>query len=101
MIHDLHAQLGYEKDATGKEVAVLAVEGETGGAGGVGKAVMERVTLLLDGKGKLVGVDLGGHDLGRVAVMLGRHEDVVSRRDADAEVERVGTEVTAVRVLVA
>ena len=98
MIQDLHARLGYEKDAKGKDVAVLAVEGETGGVGGVGKAVTQRVKLLLDGKGGLVGVDLGGHDLGRVAVMVGRHEDVVSTRDVEAEVERVGTEVTAVRV---
>jgi hypothetical protein len=98
MIQDLQAKLGYEKDGKGREVVVLAVDGETGGAGGVGKSATQRVQLLLDAKGGLVGVDLGGQGLGRVAVMAGRHEDVVATRDADVEVERVGTEVIAVRV---
>ncbi|HEY1957477.1 MAG TPA: hypothetical protein VGH28_17785 [Polyangiaceae bacterium] len=38
--------------------------------------------LLLDDRGALVGVDLGGSGLGRVAVMIGAHEDVASQRPA-------------------
>jgi hypothetical protein len=38
--------------------------------------------LLLDARGKLVGVDLGGAGFGRVAIMIGAHEDVASTRPA-------------------
>lgn len=42
--------------------------------------------LLLDNRGRLVGVDLGGSGFERVAVMIGAHEDVASQRDAKVSV---------------
>jgi hypothetical protein len=42
--------------------------------------------LLLDARGKLVGVDLGGGGFGRVAIMIGAHEDVASTRPARVHV---------------
>jgi hypothetical protein len=45
-----------------------------------------RAALLLDDRGRLVGVDLGGPGLERVAVMLGAHEDVASTREAEISV---------------
>jgi hypothetical protein len=42
--------------------------------------------LLLDGDGRLVGVDLGGEGFGRVVVMLGPHEAVASQRAARVSV---------------
>jgi hypothetical protein len=38
--------------------------------------------LLLDARGKLVGVDLGGEGFGRVVVMIGANEDVAEQRPA-------------------
>ncbi len=38
--------------------------------------------VLLDARGKLVGVDLGGEGFDRVAIMIGNHEDVASARPA-------------------
>lgn len=39
-------------------------------------------SLLLDAQGRLVGVDLGGAGLDRVAIMIGPHEAVASQRAA-------------------
>jgi len=50
--------------------------------------------VLLDARGKLVGVDLGGGGLDRVAIMIGRHEDV-----ARAEPARVVLNGSTLRVL--
>lgn len=38
--------------------------------------------LLLDARGKLVGVDLGGSGFERVAIMIGAHESVAQTRAA-------------------
>jgi hypothetical protein len=38
--------------------------------------------ILLDSRGKLVGVDLAGDGFGRVVVMRGANEDVASQRPA-------------------
>ena len=53
---------------------VITFEGDTPALGAT--------QLLLDARGKLVGVDLGGEGFGRVVVMLGAHEDVTSQRPA-------------------
>lgn len=45
-----------------------------------------RVTLLLDAAGRLVGVDLGGNELHRVAMMAGAFEDVAATVELSAEV---------------
>lgn len=44
------------------------------------------VVLLLDAKGHLVGVDLGGEGMSRHVVMLGAHEDVAEQRNVTAMV---------------
>ncbi|HWL84510.1 MAG TPA: hypothetical protein VNO21_01840 [Polyangiaceae bacterium] len=46
------------------------------------------VDLLLDEKGYLVGVDLGGEGFERLVVMLGPHEAVASQRPSPAEIVR-------------
>jgi hypothetical protein len=53
---------------------VIAFEGDTPSVGAA--------QLLLDAQGKLVGVDLGGAGLDRVAVMIGAHESVAQTRNA-------------------
>ncbi len=45
-------------------------------------------TLLLDGRGRLVGVDLGGEGFARTVVMLGGHEAVAEQRPARVRVAR-------------
>jgi hypothetical protein len=45
-----------------------------------------RVTLLLDARGHLVGVDMGGDGPGRLVVLLGTHEDVAETREVTAMV---------------
>jgi hypothetical protein len=45
-----------------------------------------RVTLLLDARGHLVGVDMGGDGPGRLVVLLGKHEDVAETREVTAMV---------------
>jgi hypothetical protein len=45
-----------------------------------------RVTLLLDARGHLVGVDMGGDGPSRLIVMLGKHEDVSETREVTAMV---------------
>jgi hypothetical protein len=44
------------------------------------------VVLLLDARGHLVGVDLGGDAATRLVVMLGKHEDVAETRAVTAMV---------------
>ena len=51
-------------------------------------------TLLLDGSGHLVGVDVAPESPNRLVVMLGPHESVVSTRDARVHVEGGGRTVT-------
>ena len=51
-----------------------------------GSGKEEKATLLLDGRKKLVGVDLRGTEAGCV-LMLGAHEDVESQADARVRVE--------------
>jgi len=67
------------------EGADCVITFEGGDAPSVGHAA-----LLLDDRGRLVGVDLGGGGLDRVAVMIGAHEDVASQRDANVSVD-IGT----------
>jgi hypothetical protein len=80
----------------GAGIARLVVEG-AGPASGAGAKT--KVSLLLDAKGGLVGVDLGGEGLSRMVVMVGKHEDVATTRDATAEVFRAaGGEPLEVRI---
>jgi hypothetical protein len=58
---------------------VIAFEGDVPAVG--------RAQLLLDAGGRLVGVDLGGGGLDRVAIMIGAHEDVASQRETTVSVE--------------
>lgn len=69
-------------DATKGEFVV-----EIGGAAG-GTTTAEELNLLVDAKGHLVGIDLGGEGIGRTVVMLGRHEDVADQRPARGAVTR-------------
>jgi hypothetical protein len=57
-------------------------------------------TLLLDGSGFLVGIDLGGPGLNRTVVMLGQHEDVASTKGAKVTVTR-GADGEIARVTIA
>jgi hypothetical protein len=43
-----------------------------------------RITLLLDARGHLVGVDMGGDGPARLVVLLGKHEDVAETREVTA-----------------
>ncbi len=69
---------------------LIAYEGEAPALGAA--------ALLLDARGRLVGVDLGGEGFGRVVVMFGPHEAVASQRDARVSVEARGEEAGAIRV---
>ncbi len=58
-----------------------------------------RVTLLLDAKGHLVGVDMGGDGARRLVVMLGRHEDVSETREVTAMVHFDGSDAPSAIVI--
>jgi hypothetical protein len=75
MLNERRARLAYE--AAG-DVARIEVEGAAEARGGAAEAM---ASLLLDAKGALVGVDLGGEGLSRMVVMVGAHEDVASTRE--------------------
>jgi hypothetical protein len=70
---------GFTYDA-GADRALVRVEG----AGSPRRSV--NASLLLDDKGFLVGVDVDPEGA-RVVVMLGRHEDVATTKDAKVDVE--------------
>jgi hypothetical protein len=57
-----------------------------------------KVTLLLDGAGHLVGVDLGD-GAQRLVVMLGRHEDVSETREVSAMVHFDGSNAPSAIVI--
>lgn len=76
----------------GGQAVVLYASRPLGSAGKV------PCTLLFDGSGALVGVDVDP-DGKRTVLMLGRHEDVKSTEAARAEVEGAKVKVSANRAL--
>ncbi|MDB4994921.1 MAG: hypothetical protein JWM74_2353 [Myxococcaceae bacterium] len=70
---------------TQTDVARIVVQA---GPSGADKEARE-VDLLLDAKGHLVGVDLGGEGFKRKVVMLGPHESVASTRPARITIAHV------------
>jgi hypothetical protein len=65
---------------------VITFDGDAPSVGGAPQ-------LLLDARGKIVGVDLAGGGFGRVVVMIGESEDVASQEPA-----RVSIDGNALRV---
>lgn len=64
----------------------------------LGAARKAPVTLLFDGAGALVGVDVDP-DGARTVLMLGRHEDVKSTESAQGQVDGATVKVSAKRAL--
>jgi hypothetical protein len=81
MLNERRARLRMDTDGAAR----LEVEGHGPAGGG---EVPAEVTLLLDARGALVGVDLGGEGLARTVVMLGAHEDVKDTRTATVHLVR-------------
>ncbi len=81
MLNERRARLSHDA-ATGD--ARVVVEDGSSAAEPAGAGKKKVVQLLLDARGRLVGVDLGGDGLHRQVVMIGRHEDVFATRDAEA-----------------
>jgi len=68
------------------DAAERTVRIEVDGEGG--PPTRERGTLLLDAKGRVVGVDVAPESRARVIVLLGRHEDVARTADVQLSVSR-------------
>lgn len=80
MLRELRAR-GLEYDAKTQEAHLAVEELPELAAWAEASAV-----LLVDARGKLVGVDLGGEGFQRTVVMLGAHEDVAEQRPARVRV---------------
>jgi hypothetical protein len=81
MLNERRARLVYD-DATNEAVLIV----DAAGAGQ--RTALADASLLLDTKGRLVGVDLGGEGLSRMVVMVGAHEDVATTRETRVQILR-------------